>query len=502
MQRAGPACHAPFTSLYLDQRGFARVCAANNAVPLGNLGRSTLREVWHGPVARSLRASFSAGGWGEGCEVCSWQADTTGEDQAFARIYDDLALPDDPQPPWPTHLEFALGNTCNLQCVMCSGEQSSSIRRHREGFAPLPPAYPDRFFDELAEVLPGLERAKFLGGEPFLVREHLRVWQLAVQLGLELPIHVTTNGTIWNDRVEWVLEHLPTSLAISLDGLRPETIAAVRVGADPAALFANLDRFQDYVERRGTYLGLTYCLMTQNWEEFGDFLLFAEERGLDVFVNSVVYPSVMSLYRLPPARLAEVVARLDAQDIHLRPRLRRNLATWDDQRTRLRARLGGGDGHVPRWLLPATERPGVVDVAITPRPGTAAPPDGPDQDDETVLRAWAAGGPLVVFELDGDDRVVGALPDTATFLHLPSDVRNATLDEVSVLLSSFYGRRTVQEVRWQQTDLEDRISRYEAVDRRTELRSRTRPILFADGAAGLRVTMAAKPLPLLVGEPA
>ena len=58
----------------------------------------------------------------------------------------------------------------------------------------------------------------------------------------------------WNDRVERVLEHLPTSFAISVDGLTPETIARVRVGADPQRVLANLDRFQAYTERRGTYL--------------------------------------------------------------------------------------------------------------------------------------------------------------------------------------------------------------------------------------------------------
>ena len=55
-----------------------------------------------------------------------------------------------------------------------------------------------------------------------------------------------------------MLEHLPTSFAISVDGLTPETIARVRVGAGPQRVLANLDRLQAYTERRGTYLGLTY----------------------------------------------------------------------------------------------------------------------------------------------------------------------------------------------------------------------------------------------------
>lgn len=484
-----PRCHAPSTSLYLDQRGFARPCAANNAEPLGNLARSTLREIWHGARARALRASFAEGGWGEGCGMCAWQAEATGEDTAFARIYDDLPGGSD-EPEWPRQLELAMSNACNLRCIMCNGEQSSAIRQHREGFAPLPPAYPDRFFDELREVLPAIDRARFLGGEPFLVREHHRIWDLAIELGLDLPVHVTTNGTIWNRRVERVLEHLPTSLAISFDGLSPETIAAVRVGADPARVFENLDRFQGYVEDRGTYLGLTYCLMTVNWQELGAFLAFAAGRDLDVFVNDVVYPAPLSLYRLADEPLRAVVDELDRRDAELRPRLGRNLHVWDEQRARLRARLDRADERLPRWLRPAPERPGVVDVAITPRAGAD---DGPDRPDHEVLRRWVAGGPIALVEIDADERIVATEPDRASFLDLPSDVRRSTLDELSVLLTSFYGRRTTQEVLHQERALEDRVSRYETADRCTEVRSRSRPTTLADGRPGLRVSLAARP---------
>ena len=41
-------------------------------------------------------------------------------------------------PQWPERLELALSNACNLQCVMCNGELSSSIRIHREHRTALP----------------------------------------------------------------------------------------------------------------------------------------------------------------------------------------------------------------------------------------------------------------------------------------------------------------------------------------------------------------------------
>lgn len=485
-------CHAPFTSLYLDQRGFARVCPVNNAMPLGNVGRSTLREIWHGQVATELRQRFLSGRWAEGCDVCAWQSAATTEDQVYARLYDELPMPDGP-PEWPVHLEMALSNRCNLQCVMCSGDQSSSIRQHREGFEPLPDAYPDRFFDELAEVIPHLQRAKFLGGEPFLVRGHHRVWDLMVESGAEVPIHVTTNGTIWNERVERVLEHLPTSLAISFDGLQPDTIRKVRVGADPDVLFANLYRFQDYVRRRGTYLSLTFCLMTENWREFGDFLVWAAGRELDVFVNTVVNPAPLSLYRLPSAELRALVATLEQQDQELRAHLGQNLPIWDDQLARLRARVHGeGGDELPRWLQRAADRsadlPEEAWVTIGSRRSEEV-----RESDRAVLLDWVEGGPLAVIDLDADDVVVRVEPSTGTFLDVPSDLVGLTFDEVAMLLSSFYGRRTLAEQLPSEPPVEDRTARYETAHGYTDLRTRSRPVTLEAGGRGVRLVIGARP---------
>lgn len=477
--RGAPACHAPFTSLYLDQRGFARVCPVNNAPPLGNVAHEPLLDIWRGPRAQALREEFLAGGWGSGCEVCSWQATSTSPEQAYARLYDESPVLD-AAPAHPQQLELALSNRCNLRCVMCSGDQSSAIRAQREHFPPLPDVYPERFFAELPEVLAHLRRAKFLGGEPFLVPAHHRVFDLLVEGGHELPIHVTTNGTVWNPRVERVLEALPTSFAISVDGIRPETVARVRVGADLPTILANLDRFQAHTEARGTYLSLTYCLMTENWEEFGEFLCFAEGRDLDVFVNTVTTPGRLSLYRLPRPRLEAVLGELERQDEALRGRLRRNKAVWDDQLDRLRGRLELAE-RPPSFLRAPGER--WTPVAVAPPSADA---------DRRVLRAWTEGGPTSTLVIDGEDRVRAVDPAGEGFLHLPTDVLDRTFDEVAVLLASFYGRRTTVERLVDLDDLQDRIASYETADSHVEVRSRVRPTRLDDGEEGLRLVVGAR----------
>ncbi len=85
--------------------------------------------------------------------------------------------------------------------------------------ATLPKPYSDHFFAELRKYLPHLKFAKFLGGEPFLAQESYRIWDMMVEDKLQIPCHVTTNGTQWNERVERVLEHVPCSFSISMDGV-------------------------------------------------------------------------------------------------------------------------------------------------------------------------------------------------------------------------------------------------------------------------------------------
>ena len=190
--------------MYLDQFGDVRACCMNIDFPLGNIAREGLKEIWLGSRAEILRRSVAIGDFSHGCDWCEGAVREGRPDLAFARWFDRFAGDVGPVG-WPRRIEFSVSNTCNLQCVMCNGDWSSSIRAQREGRAPLPAVYDDRFFADLDAFLPHLEQVKFLGGEPFLASETLRVMDRLVALGLSPQCHITTNGTHWTPRVERIL---------------------------------------------------------------------------------------------------------------------------------------------------------------------------------------------------------------------------------------------------------------------------------------------------------
>ena len=309
-------CRAPSASMYLDQHGDVRACCQNAGFPLGNVAEASLVEIWRGSRAGRLREAVAAGDLSLGCDFCAWRGEDASGEGSFARTFDHLRVPS-VDPVWPQQLELSLSNACNLQCVMCNGDWSSSIRIHREGRAPLPVVYDEAFFEDLAVFLPHVEVVKFLGGEPFLGAESLRVMEMLAELGTGVRAEVTTNGTQWSPRIERILDRLDVRIAISLDAVHRDTYESIRIGADFDAVMANVERFLAHCTSRETVMSFSHCLMTSNWHEFDDFLRFAQEREADVFINTVTDPHDLSLYHLHPTDLRHVVDELDRRESKL-----------------------------------------------------------------------------------------------------------------------------------------------------------------------------------------
>lgn len=392
------ACFAPYVSLSFDTLGVVRACCQHSRHhPLGRIPQQSLDEIWNGPEVVKLREALRNYNFDLGCGFCKWQVLDGNYQGVFARHYDWLA--DDGT--WPRVMEFMIRNTCNLECVMCCGEWSHLIRSRREKAPPLPKVYDDRFFEDLRRYLPHLRLAKFAGGEPFLQNECYRIWNMMTELGLNTHCFVTTNGTVYNSKVQGILNRFPTDLAISMDGVTKETFEQVRVNADFDVFLRNIRHFRDYVAKRGTTMNLNICLQRRNWHEFGEFLLFADELDTTAFVCTVTQPASESVYSLPAEQLRHVVQTLEAQRDTIEGKLNRNRAAWDNELARLRHRLEKYDerptvyeesGSLPNSLLSVVE----------------APPLSPETQVEEArleLMSWSGGNQINELLVDPDDRI-------------------------------------------------------------------------------------------------
>jgi hypothetical protein len=327
------ACVAPWVALELDPAGWVYGCCANQTYRLGRIGPQRLPELWGGERMQTLRDALKRWDLSVGCQSCRWHLEH-GRMDPDAAVYDRYQVSSE-QPAAPRAMTFALSNRCNLGCVMCNPSLSSTLR-HQAGMARLASPYDDRFFEDLAAFLPHLQYAKFLGGEPFLIPEHHRVWDLMEEVGGPPRLQVTTNGTIWNDRVEAVVSRFVADITVSMDGVTAATFEGIRRGARHADVLANVERFRAACARSGAELRFCFCLMSGNWHELGAFLRWADEDAVPVSVN-LVSDDGLALHDLPLDQLDAVAGTWAREDRELAGALHTNAGAWRTQLVQLDA---------------------------------------------------------------------------------------------------------------------------------------------------------------------
>lgn len=442
------ACAAAAVQLRFEANGIVTTCC-RTLQPLGHIGRDRLTDIWNGERRRRLESALEAWDFSEGCQPCGAEIELEGRGPSYAAIHDEFAvgLTADPATrAWPKRMEFNLSNSCNLQCIQCDGESSSSIRLHREHRPPLPEVYDDQFFEDLETFLPHLDHIVFAGGEPFMAAENYRVWELIARIAPHVTCKVVTNATQWNSRVRRAMDLVPLHFIFSLDGITKETYESIRIGADFDRVMENVDRFCDYVAANGTTASVNHCLMPQNYHEFGDLLAWAEDRGLFVNVSVVRTPAHACIAQLPADELRHIHRVMSEQDASIRPRLALNRATWERELGRIASWAASGDGdgddlasRTVMWFRASGQRA------------------HDDLDARAELAAFAADGEVSSVDVGGDDLIT---VDDLRFPHDPGQVIGTSFHTLAAVVSGRFGDMLDYEVMSTTDDRVDARARF------------------------------------------
>jgi MoaA/NifB/PqqE/SkfB family radical SAM enzyme len=318
-------CHAPFTNINFEQTGKATACCYNRKHLLGTYPATSLSEMWYGEQAELLRDYIRKDNLEEGCRMCKLQLESHNYAGFKAKLYDQYAqgtahkaksflnqLIGRNNIGYPKVMEFELENTCNLECIMCNGDFSSSIRKNRENRAPLQSPYDAEFVRQLTEFMPHLTDMKFLGGEPFMIDIYYDIWENVARINPEIKIHITTNATMLNSRTKNLLEKMKVGINISLDSVVKETYEAIRIGANYDRVMDNLNWLIDYTQRKNTYTWFSICPMVINRYEMPGLIQFANDRNIGIYFNTVWWPEDQSLRFLDYNGLDELIRFYEA----------------------------------------------------------------------------------------------------------------------------------------------------------------------------------------------
>ncbi len=301
-------CYLPFNSLTFSMSGNVFVCNYNKNILLGRYPEQTVEEIWNGAPARKLREHMRHNDLEYGCNHCKFYFDkskfTNLRPLAFDKYHAHTTAD------FPRVMEFELSNECNLECQMCNGNVSSSIRKNQDKLPPLPNPYDDKFVEQLEPYFAHLREAKFYGGEPFLIPVYYKIWERLMALNPACNIFLITNGTHWNSKIQQLIETLNLDIAISIDSLQKERLEKIRKNAVFEKLMDNITRFNEAMQRKGKTLSLSFTVQQENWQELPAFIGHCNSIRASVYVSYLDSPKQFAISEMSKAELQQIHAEL------------------------------------------------------------------------------------------------------------------------------------------------------------------------------------------------
>lgn len=295
-------CYAASTNLYFGFDGKVTACCFNRTHLLGQYPQQNIREIWDGKERKSLIKKLSNYDVNSGCRSCETCIDEHTPEAVHAKGYDRLNI----NPRFPSEMEFEIDNTCNLQCIMCEDTFSSQITKFSGERNKNKNVYDQNFIEQLKEYIPHLKRAKFLGGEPFLINLYYEIWETIIAINPSCEIFIQTNGTVLNDKIKSLLNCGKFNFCISLDSLKKEPYEHIRLNANFKHVMENFNYFLQYTQKKKTFFSIAVCPMQQNWKEIPEMINFYNQHQKSIFFNRVWKPKKCTLTTLKSDELLKI----------------------------------------------------------------------------------------------------------------------------------------------------------------------------------------------------
>jgi len=266
----------------------------------------SISDIWFGEKYQQIRDNIANDIFKGKCAEC--KKDIDNGVWPLAKAYDQFTVKK-----YPSLMELELSNQCNLECVMCSGTLSSGIRKNRDKLPPLPQIYTDEFRQQLREFIPHLEELRFNGGEPFAQKIVLDICEDVAELNPGLKVNIATNGTVYNKRVQKIMDMCNIHINISIDSLLHDRYSEIRINGDLSVLMKNFEIFNKYCKDGNRDLSIMVNPMRQNWDEMVEFVKWTDKHHVKLWYNTIRYPADCAIWNLPSEKLKEIHTSLQAE---------------------------------------------------------------------------------------------------------------------------------------------------------------------------------------------
>lgn len=203
-------CVLPWIHLYVGPDGnVLPCCQGDQQIPFGDIEKDTVLDIRNNEKFQELRQNMLDGEQHSACKRCYFledqghRSERTIQNNVWQDRVQDFDFYTKVVEKTPVYLDIRLSNLCNLKCRMCSSYFSSSIQQEENEIwgiknraQTLSKSRRAENIEQILDLLPGVEKLYFAGGEPLMTTEHYRILERLIELNkTDVDLVYNTNFT-------------------------------------------------------------------------------------------------------------------------------------------------------------------------------------------------------------------------------------------------------------------------------------------------------------------
>ena len=292
-----PFCYAPWTNIDISPSGDISPCCKFQfhlyEDGKHNIHFHSIEDYKKSNLLTDVKKTFSENKWPKGCERCRIEEENNIESKRqldYIRWETDYKNYNFLDSKFLT-ASIAFGNACNLKCITCNPNSSSTWRKewkhvHNMDIKPLYFKHSSLVDEIITLTKDNLIHFDIPGGEPFIsgVDEQKYILQFLVDSGRSkrVSIHYTTNITVFPDESWWELwKHFKEiDMQLSIDGVGNHC-EYIRYPSNWETIYKNIKHYQE-IEKKSSNLRLSisHTVSAYNIYYIGDFFEWCEKENL------------------------------------------------------------------------------------------------------------------------------------------------------------------------------------------------------------------------------
>lgn len=297
-------CEAPLNNMLIDQQGNVRICCHNsNDFTIGKYPEQSMHDIWFGEPRKKMVAEMRDGKIPAACADCIRNGINTHSPDS--KVQTSRTSHHGSLNAYPQQIEMLLDNECNLSCIMCASNKSSTLTV--AGFVEQPINFGPEFLKQMEPFFDKVQFTVFSGGEPFLIPLYIDIWEYLRKHNPTAGIYVQTNGTVLNNIVKERLHKFHIQLGVSVDALTPEVYESIRVNSRFPVLLKNLEYFQECSAKQGNRMTLMMTPMTVNAMEVPKMLEYCNVHELILSLSILNWPYHLAIWAMPSEEIFKLL---------------------------------------------------------------------------------------------------------------------------------------------------------------------------------------------------